>query len=174
MNLEGQGKWNAQSKSRKAATAKLQWLRGNSAPYFSLTANGKDNGSEFGGCCHDEILKHWPDLAPLAALHLSDMDGAPMHVVENGFYHLGGTHWQAPKFKVAADHFRISETEAKALVDDLFGNSFSDVAGFLSKGEATKAKERLAAWVDTQRPRWKAEADAAIEQFGLARPDKPE
>jgi hypothetical protein len=152
------------------ATAALSWHRGNAKPYFSLTADGKDRGSKFGGCCHDEILKHWPDLQPLADLHLSDIDGIPMHALENGFYHLGGTHWQRPQFDVAARHFRITEDEAKWLVADLFGDSFSVHAGFLSSGEATKAKAKLAAWVEKQRPRWLAEANAVIEQFQLDRP----
>jgi hypothetical protein len=151
-------------------TADLPWRRGNKAPYFSLTASGKDRGSEFGGCCHDEILKHWPDLKPLADLHLSDIDGSPMHAVENGFYHLGGTHWERPKFDVAASHFRITEADARQLVTDLFGDSYSPTGGFLSKGAAEAAKAKLAAWVETQRPRWKREAEEAIVKFGLEVP----
>ena len=80
------------------ANGKLSWLQGNNSAHFSLTAEGRDNGSEFGGCCHDEILTHWPDLQPLVDLHLSDINGVPMHALENGFYHLGGTHWQQPKY----------------------------------------------------------------------------
>jgi hypothetical protein len=153
------------------ATAKLSWHKGNKKPYFSLTAEGKDHGSEFGGCCHDEILKQWPDLQPIADLHLSDIDGVPMHALENGFYHLGGTHWQRPKFDVAARHFRISENAARKLVADLFGDSFSVHAGFLSKGEAEKAKSKLAQWVESQKPRWVSEANTAIVQFGLICPE---
>ncbi len=155
------------------AKAQLSWLKGNAQPYFSLTADGRDRGSEFGGCCHDEILKQWPDLQPLADLHLSTIDGVPMHCVANGFYHLGGTHWQRPQFDVAARHFRISEDDARKLVADLFGDSFSATAGFLSKGEAVKAEAALAAWAETQKTRWLAEANAAIEQFGLVRPVAP-
>lgn len=157
-------------KYRITATGKLSWLRGNAKPYFSLTADGRDHGSEFGGCCHEEILKHWPEMQPLADLHLSDIDGVPMQALENGFYHLGGTHWERPKFDVAARHFRITEDQARQLVADLFGDSFSVHAGFLSKGEAAKAKARLAEWVEQQKPRWLTEANAAIEQFDLARP----
>ena len=145
----------------------LHYIKGNSAPYFGITASGYDNGSEFGGCCHEIILEHFPQFADLVALHLSDHDGAPMYAVENGFYHLGGTRWQRPKFDVAAKHFRITEAEARQLVADLFGDSFSMTGGFLSKGEAAKAKTRLAAWVDTQRPRWKAEADACVAKHSL-------
>lgn len=43
-----------------------------------------------GGCCHEHILKLWPDLAPLVALHLADQDGTPMHAIANAFYWLAG------------------------------------------------------------------------------------
>lgn len=155
---------------RITAKAELSWRRGNAKPYFSLTADGCDRGSEFGGCCHEEILKHWPDLQPLVDLHLSDIDGVPMHVLENGFYHLGGTHWERPKYDVAARHFRISEKAARNPVKDLFGDSFSETAGFLSKGAAEKAKANLAQWVEAQKPRWLVEANNAIETFELERP----
>jgi hypothetical protein len=145
----------------------LHYIKGNPAPHFSLTADGWDHGSEFGGCCHEIILEHFPQFADLAALHLSDIDGMPMHTLENGFYHLGGTHWERPKFDVAARHFRITEAEARQLVYDLFGDSFSLTGGFLSTGEANKAKARLSQWVDAQRPRWKAEADACVAKHGL-------
>lgn len=131
-------------------TAELSWHKGNNKPYFSLTAYGNDRGSGFGGCCHEEILRRWPDLQPLVDLHLSDIDGVPMHAVENGFYHLGGTHWEKAKFNVAARHFRISENQAREL--------------------ASMTKTELTAWVETQKPRWLAEANAAIKQFNLARP----
>jgi hypothetical protein len=146
----------------------LHYLKGNTAPYFSITGEGYENGREaFGGCCHDEILKHCPQYADLVALHLSDMDGAPMYAVENGFFHLGGTHFNKPNYKGAASHLRITEDEARALVRDLFGDSYSLTGGFLSSGAAKQAKARFAAWVDTQRPRWKAEADAAINKHSL-------
>ena len=141
----------------------LHYIKGNSKPHFSITVDARD----FGGCCHDLVLKHFQQFADLVALHLSDINGAPMYALENGFYHLGGTHWQKPNFAIAADHFRITEAQARALAADLFGHSFSETAGFLSKGEAEKAKARLAVWVEAQRPRWKAEADACVAKHGL-------
>lgn len=72
----------------------LNYLRGNSAPYFSLTADihrkGQPNQCQSGGCQHDLILKHFPKFADLAALHLSDINGVPSYAEDNGWYKLAG------------------------------------------------------------------------------------
>lgn len=70
----------------------LHYIKGNSSPHFSLTSRHHRRGfphqCQSGGCDHEDILKHFPRFADLAALHLSDMDGAPMHAEANGWYSL--------------------------------------------------------------------------------------
>lgn len=74
----------------------LHYIRGNYAPYFSLTADideERRNGQWVeagGGACYDRILKHFPQFADLAALHLSNIDGEPMHAESNALYWLAG------------------------------------------------------------------------------------
>jgi len=76
--------------------AGLHDIKGNSAPYFSITGSVRDGKITRGdpvtrcGCLHDEILEHFPSLADLVALHLSDINGKPMHAEANGWYDLAG------------------------------------------------------------------------------------
>ncbi|MDT8900613.1 hypothetical protein [Anaeroselena agilis] len=132
---------------------------GDQTPYFSITGEvypTKADGTRDRrrsmiacGCIHETILKAWPDLADLVALHLSDIDGQPMHAIENGWYWNGGTKWQAYKRETLAAHLRVSEEEADRV------------------HETCTTKEQFAAYVEAQRPRWKAEAEAAIAKYDL-------
>lgn len=139
-------------------------------PYFSLTAMGwkankkgkKDaryHDCVFGGCCHEQILKAAPEFADLARLHLSHIDGSPMYPVENGLYHLGVTSFSDVVYNREAcmHHFRISADESDKLHKALFS--------FSTDEEKRAFLERKVA---EMRPRWKAEADAAIQKYGLA------
>lgn len=59
-----------------------------------------------GGCCHDEVAKHFPELAKFISLHLCNHYGAPMYPVENGIYHV-----RRSGMSVAMEYLRISEQE---------------------------------------------------------------
>lgn len=73
-------------------TAQAYLLGGNQHPHFSVTGDVRGGGQDlYGGCIHEEVLRYFPEVAPLVKLHLSNADdGAPMHAVENGYYFLCG------------------------------------------------------------------------------------
>ena len=56
-----------------------------------------------GGCCHDDIIKYFPEFKIFIDLHLCDFEGSPMYPSANGFYHLkngfNNTTIQNPSFK---------------------------------------------------------------------------
>lgn len=172
----------------------LHFLSGNRLPYFSLTGetrnilnpNTRKPGEppatgrvETCGCIHETLLRVFPDLAPLAALHLSDITGEPSHAAGNGVYWLAGSlaSPHAPNLKVwgseyhgasgrsgkspaecltiAARHFRRPESELAALAEGL------------RYAAPAHVREKVAAYCEGLRPQWKREADSAIAQFGL-------
>jgi len=83
-------------------TVKAQLIRlsRNDYPYFSLTGNIIRQDKRYrdpylmGGCIHEEILSYFPQLAPLAAVHLSAADGQPMHSEANARYWAGLTKYE--------------------------------------------------------------------------------
>lgn len=158
----------------------LHYLRGNTAPFFSLTytqhRKGFPNQCYSGGAGHDTILRYFPQFADLAALHLSDIDGVPMHAEANGWYWLAGALGGAGEqyhggnstfppsrrpLEIFADHCRISLDEARAIRNeclDEFGNN---------PDRWTAARAVMTLRLNDMRPRWKAEAEAAIERHHL-------
>lgn len=154
--------------NRFKVTGGLHYIKGNSAPYFSLTYEETTARGRFEACGagHVEILQRFPRFANLAALHLSDINGAPMHTLENGLYHLGGTRWQGPDFGAVARHFRISEDKARDLAKMIFREWYSPTVGNLS-GSEKNARVRLWMWIEGQRARWKGEAMACIAEHDL-------
>jgi hypothetical protein len=136
---------------------------GNQKPYFSLTGRIVEGGRESGGgAIHDEILKAFPQLADIAALHLSDIDGKPMHSFENGRYWAGFTKWEEANSKHLSNLWRISQDDAAGLLHDaLMAKLWQDGDG------DTLPETLLKEFHDNQIPRWKQEADAAIKKHKL-------
>jgi hypothetical protein len=139
----------------------LHYIKGNSSPHFTLTYTAHRKGFPeqcySGGAGHDEILRRFPRFADLADLHLSDINGAPMHAVENAAYFAGiSTYPDARNVETLARHLRIAPEAAAELIRQL--------DTFETK-EAAKA--HLVMFIDTQRPRWKAEAESCIAKHNL-------
>ena len=63
-----------------------------------------------GGCCHDEIARHCPELAKFIPLHGCNHYGAPLYPVENGIYHV-----KRSGMFMAMEYLRISEQECVEL-----------------------------------------------------------
>ena len=111
--------------------------------YFSACESGKLR-SVLG---QNSYAKLYNAIKPL---HLSNEEGLPMHAVENGFYYIecikgnkDNTDHKFDKLTVAK-HFRINEKEAKELINKI------------------ESKEDMVNYIESQKPRWKKEADKAL------------
>ncbi len=195
----------------------LNYLRGNSNPYFSLTKEEHRKGfphqCQSFGCDHETILRYWPQFADLAALHLSDIDGMPMHAEANGWYNLAGAlpnnaeeqyhtgnskrHYRKPEgaprrgdwdncdyregtaeecLQHFADSVRTDMETARRLRDEMVRVFQECWTHELERPESERrtqkqcwgiARQQFAAWIEEQKPRWKAEAEACIAKHGL-------
>jgi hypothetical protein len=167
---------------------------GEQRPYFSLTGEvqiPRRRDCEECGCIHERILATWPDLADVAALHLSDIDGVPMSAEADGWYWLAGYLGVARTFTgrtnrhgeplpdsteytsataeyltdtplaIFARHIRTTEDEASRLASRIVR---ATVRGL---DDPDALYEAWARECESMRPRWKAEADAAIAHHGL-------
>lgn len=141
------------------ATAQLRQLNENQRPYFSVTGelwdsqrwyeNGNERHLQECGCIHDLILKAFPDLAPVVALHLADDRGVPMHAEANGWYAYSsewhqydaekGTPRKDTPLELCASILRISKDELNPGMN----------------------RAEFGAFVESLKPRWQAEADTA-------------
>ena len=126
-------------------------------PYFSITY---DDSEGSGGAGHEQILKYFPDLADIVAMHLSDEDGTPMHAVENGWYWLKQANaGEAKAFENFKHTLRQNDGVARAIVS--WGNEL------IKKFGEPYAKQRFTGWCDIQSATWREEARACIEKYQL-------
>jgi hypothetical protein len=136
---------------------------GNQKPYFSLTGRVVKDGREVtSGAIHEEILEAFPEIEDIAKLHLSDIEGKPMHSFENGKYWAGFTRWEEANSKHLASLWRISENRARGLMHDAL------MAQLWQDGDSDTLPETLLKdFHDRQLPRWKQEADNVIKKYNL-------
>ncbi len=140
------------------ARAELVKLDGNDKAYFSITGEvynprsrrrGGD-GTLICGAIHDVIVSYWPHLQPLVNIHLSDIDGVPMHAAANAAYWAGLTKYQPLDVAALARHLRITA--------DMAADMVAWVANFY--GETAEAFDAIT----TPTMAW----EAAIDAYGLA------
>lgn len=123
--------------------------------YKEGTKSFTERNWESGGCLHDEILKAKKSLKPFIDLHLSDGEGVPMYAVENGFYYYSAQ-YPSPStwFEALCNHLRIDSAEGNSLIESLNSIPDNDVR-----------KSQFSAYCEKQKPRWKAESEAAKTQL---------
>lgn len=184
------------------AFAGLHYIQGNSAPYFTLTFEELVRGRlESCGAGHEAILREWPQYADIAALHLSDIHGVPMHAEANGWYALAGAlpenagqkyhagnspchfpkavidpakPWDTTDYRTPtpdeclhrfAEHVRIPYQNARSVRDAVIEESLLDVG---ERYDWAAGRAWYAGWIEAQKPRWQAEADACIARHNLS------
>jgi hypothetical protein len=139
MKLLAAKEWNKMfyengQKYRIQVRADLVHRDGNSNAYFAIGGDiyrHAKNGRkvwEAGGCIHDDIIKHFPQLQPLVDIHLADEDGVPMHAYSNAGYWAG--HFKPEKdTDMLAKHLRVSKDQANEMTTyiNLYYGEFSTV-----------------------------------------------
>lgn len=137
--------------------AKLSSLAGQK-PRFTV---GAGIGNEAGGCLHEEVASVFPELSPVIALHLSDENGVPMYAVDNGYYWLAG--FAGGLHEVYHGGSGKTDEECKRIFCDYMRvhGQIADALSIILR-QCQNPKALFAAWVESQKPRWKMEADAAI------------
>ena len=145
------------------------------------------------GCIHEDIAKHFPELAPLIKWHLTSSDG-PMHYIANTVYHAlehGPTHaWVS--YKGGRDPLMVLEENVHALsyIKARLAQQAEGHPGYTVKWDEKTVKTRnlgharsSAVWPDAtdedltapgleerlraRLPRLLAEFQAAVESLGF-------
>jgi hypothetical protein len=172
----------------------LHYIKGNSKPYFSITTWSHRLGfrgqCQSGGADHDTIEKLWPGkFSDLIALHLHDIDGAPMSAEANGWYDLAGAlggmderyhrgnskmnmpceappgkPWQTTESR---EPTRIECLEMFAdanMLDILTARAFTEKIAFCTP---RFARQMWRDYLETLRPMWQEKANTCIARHSL-------
>lgn len=132
----------------------------NKAPYWSFTGDMYE-GRRIAesklltcGAIGRQIAAIAPEFGVFERLHLSDSNGVPMYVEENGAYWLGLLSGE-PQLGLAARHFRVTLDEVESLLDRILTQTDS------YDGQMCV----LRTWIDSHRERWQAESDEALHRL---------
>ena len=126
MKLLAAKEWNKMfyedgQKYRIQVRAELVHRDGNSNAYFSITGDiirHAKNGRkvlEAGGCIHEDIIKHFPQLQLLVDIHLADDEGVPMHAYANAAYWAGHDPNGKKYSDTLAKHLRVTKDQANEM-----------------------------------------------------------
>lgn len=131
------------------------------------------------GCIHEEIVKRFPELAPLIKWHLVSSDG-PIHYVANSLYHVEaipkeqGQYYAYFKEPVTGVEkmLKIVDEATKAKLDALHGDAmiYEPYYNRSAKEPNLEAARSSAAWPDAQledftEEKLKARLPALMEDF---------
>jgi hypothetical protein len=121
-----------------------------------ITRFNQGREQDAGGCLHDDILKAFPKLAPLIAVHLASPNGVPMHGEANGWYFYSGDarRWEESRSNESW-HNREGLTDRQRAARAL-NIPTDDVPEGMSKDE-------FYAFVESLAPRWSDQARVARE-----------
>lgn len=138
--------WNRRRRYVEASLAKAP-LDGKDGYSFRCIHIGPSGGAD-----RESALENMPGLKPLFDIHLSDAEGVPYHVYENALF-LSGLQSPSNEPRSAtnrlAQHLRIHPQDAEYIIDKVAAGEFD--------------ADALTTFVDLQRPRWKEEADQALQ-----------
>lgn len=104
---------------------------GNGHNSFAITGEIRRPGArdcDSCGCIHDEIAKHFPELAHLIKWHLTSSDG-PMHYIANTLYHAGDRDCNGRR---KGERYHVKGCEEKRVVFGDFPISFKFGSGFVA------------------------------------------
>lgn len=128
-------------------------------PYFtvrgSMWTSLRRRDPEVSGAIGEQLCVVFPQLYGIAALHLSDVDGVPLHAEANGWYFLRQCEPQRlPQDWTEANLTREQMAEAYLRAPSGHFDGVEDRADFARRVEAL-------------RPDWKRQADRVIAELGL-------
>lgn len=120
------------------------------------------------GCCHEEVARAFPDLAPLIKWHLMSTDG-PMHYEANALYWAGHCGYRDGQKDSPPNLEHLKSTIIYGVLPedqafDLADHIYSDARGFTWND--AKAAE-LKTWLGTRKEAIKAEFKKAVESLGF-------
>ncbi len=115
-----------------------------------------------GGCQHELVVKHFPDMKDIVDLHLCDINGIPMFGRSNGYFI-----FKRDGLDAAAEYMHLSKDERIRLADEMHKAAVIRAEG--DSVETLRAGEDFIfnRFFDSMLDTWKAQADAVIEKYGL-------